>query len=129
MNAVRNRATRFTLLIITGVAIAILVITVTQAEDPSPWDFVPEREEAAMDHSMVFSEAPADVFEVTATCLTCHADVADSFMATSHWTWVSDEAVLPGQTEAIPYGKINAIKWGDTSAWDIEENSFGGTVS
>ncbi len=46
---------------------------------------------------------------VTETCLSCHAGVAEDFMQTSHWTWASDEVVMPGGNEPVPYGKVNAI--------------------
>ncbi|MBN2082911.1 tetrathionate reductase family octaheme c-type cytochrome [bacterium] len=97
--------------LIAAVCAVALVATgqIIRAQDASPWDFVPERTEAAMDHSMVFSELPGDVHAITEMCLGCHGDVADSFMATSHWTWISDEVVLPGGTDPVPYGKINAI--------------------
>jgi len=34
-----------------------------------------------------------------------------------------------GNILPVSDGKLKAIKWGDTSAWDIKENSFGGIVS
>jgi alkylation response protein AidB-like acyl-CoA dehydrogenase len=34
-----------------------------------------------------------------------------------------------GNVLPVTDGKLEAVKWGDTSAWDIKENSFGGIVS
>jgi hypothetical protein len=34
-----------------------------------------------------------------------------------------------GNILPVTDGKLAAVKWGDTSAWDIRENSFGGMVS
>jgi octaheme c-type cytochrome (tetrathionate reductase family) len=80
----------------------------TRAQDASPWDFIPERGEP-VDHSTIFTDPFDDPHAVTEACLMCHPDVAEHFMQTSHWTWVSDEIVLPGGTEPEPFGKINSI--------------------
>ena len=34
-----------------------------------------------------------------------------------------------GNVLPVTDGKLEAVKWGDTSVWDIKENSFGGLVS
>ena len=46
--------------------------------------------------------------EVTENCLSCHQDAAQSVMKTTHWTWLSAEAVkIPGHEKPVQIGKRN----------------------
>ncbi|RKZ13427.1 cytochrome C [bacterium] len=45
--------------------------------------------------------------EVTAACIECHAQAAQDFMHTAHWTWAGDHAERDGQSVAI--GKKNLL--------------------
>ena len=45
--------------------------------------------------------------EVTAACIECHADAAEDFMHSAHWTWAGDHATRNGEEIAI--GKKNLI--------------------
>jgi len=96
------------------IVIAVVVVTAMLAsmamtqEPTSPWDFVPAKTEGT-DHSFVMTDPFETPQEVTDTCLMCHPDVADHFMQTTHWTWISDVAILPGSDEPVPFGKLNSI--------------------
>ena len=98
--------------LLAGVSLFNLALTQEPAVAEAPvspaWDLVPERTEGE-DHSYIFTDPFETPQEVTEMCLMCHPDVAEHFMATSHWTWVSDEVVLPGGTEPVPFGKVNSI--------------------
>lgn len=61
---------------------------------------------SATDHSE-FIEGPFNSGpEVTETCLECHEDAATEVMATSHWTWDSEQ-IIDGKK--VKRGKINVM--------------------
>ena len=61
---------------------------------------------AAEDHSGYFGGTLDSGPEVTKACLGCHEDAAKQVMATSHWTW-STEQKIGGKT--VQRGKVNAL--------------------
>lgn len=61
---------------------------------------------AAEDHSGYFEGTLDSGPEVTKACLGCHEDAAKQVMATSHWTW-STEQTIGGKK--VQRGKINAL--------------------
>ena len=71
----------------------------------------------------IFQEKGADSEDQQASLIKSNTECA--FLAGK----VQSAKFFIGNILPITDGKINAIKWGDTSAWDIKENSFGGTVS
>jgi octaheme c-type cytochrome (tetrathionate reductase family) len=99
-----------------GLGVTLIIITLpiiffapTRTEaTPNPWDQVPKRNPPTSHQNLIkgtFSSGP----EVTALCLTCHADAAHEVSLTSHWTWRSDPQVEQGQTEAVSVGKANLL--------------------
>ena len=58
------------------------------------------------DHHDIVAGPFASGQDVTRACLGCHPRAAGEVMATSHWTWISDEASAPGLAQPLPVGKI-----------------------
>lgn len=53
--------------------------------------------------------AAGDGAAVTKQCLSCHPDSAHEVMATSHWTWLGQEVIVPGHNQPQRIGKLNLI--------------------
>ena len=61
---------------------------------------------ATTDHSEFFEGTLDTGPDVTKACLGCHEDAAKDVMATSHWTW-STEQMIGGKK--VQRGKVNAL--------------------
>lgn len=62
------------------------------------------------DHAAVVTGPFKTPQSVTRACLECHETAASDFMKTSHWTWLSDEVLIPGRgKKKIRIGKRNLI--------------------
>ena len=64
---------------------------------------------AHTDHGVLIQGPLSSPQDVTRSCLACHPLAAEQVMASSHWTWESDTARLPGATQTSPIGKKNII--------------------
>ncbi len=94
--------------------LAALSLAVFQARAGEPAERRDPRERLPkplphLDHSAFFQQPFADGPAVTRACLECHQSAAREVMATSHWTWLGPETVLPGRTEPVRIGKRNSI--------------------
>ena len=76
--------------------------------EPPAMPLVPEHPDP-VDHSGLFTEPFTTPQDVTAACLTCHPESGEEMLHTSHWTWLSDEARLPGSDTLVSIGKRNMI--------------------
>lgn len=79
--------------------------------DPSdPWRSI-KTHRAHTDHTGLINGTfeAGDGRAVTRVCLTCHADAAEHFMATSHWTWEGQLVHVPGHENPQRIGKKNLI--------------------
>jgi octaheme c-type cytochrome (tetrathionate reductase family) len=61
------------------------------------------------DHSALLTGPFLDGPSVTRACLQCHPQSAAEVMATSHWTWLGQEVVVPGHDHPLRIGKANLI--------------------
>lgn len=77
--------------------IAVLVVMLAGFSSPAL---------AAEDHSGYFDGTLNSGPEVTKACLECHEDAATQVMATSHWTWSTEQTIAGKQTNR---GKVNAL--------------------
>ena len=61
---------------------------------------------ATTDHSGYFEGTLDNGPDVTKACLECHEDAAKEIMATSHWTWSTEQNIGGKQ---VKRGKVNAL--------------------
>jgi len=91
------------------IALPILVFTRPEtASAASPWDNVPKRDPAVSHANLISGELKTGP-EVTAKCLTCHAESAHEVTQTAHWTWKGDPIFDPSRNEEIAIGKVNLL--------------------
>ena len=60
-----------------------------------------------LDHSAYFKDSIDSPQKVTRMCIKCHTNSAKELMQTSHWTWISGDAVRNGKS--ILLGKRNQV--------------------
>lgn len=91
------------------IALPILVFTRPEAVSAaSPWDNVPKRNPAVSHANLISGEFKTGQ-EVTAKCLTCHAEAAHEVTQTTHWTWKSKPSYDPVRGEELAIGKANLL--------------------
>ena len=99
-------------LLVLGVALLALVGCAKpagqRAASTTPWDYVPQHP-IHTDHSHIVNGDFKTGQDVTRACLECHADSAQEFMHTTHWTWESDAVTVPWRNEPVTIGKANQI--------------------
>ena len=79
-----------------------------EAASSDPWTFLPKRP-VHTDHSSIVQGPFATGQDVTRACLECHADAAEDFMHTTHWTWESEPFDVAWRDEPVTVGKANQI--------------------
>ena len=106
------RSPGFVLAAVISVSLALVVVLVQLQQQPAPEFDNPRaamlRPAAHVSHQTFyggreFTTGP----EVTAACIECHAESAQEFMHSAHWTWAGDHAVRDGEEIAI--GKKNLL--------------------
>jgi octaheme c-type cytochrome (tetrathionate reductase family) len=78
------------------------------ASGGDPWARVPAPPPHTA-HADLIRDPLADGPAVTRECLRCHPDAAREVMATVHWTWLGEPAVIPGHAEPVRIGKRNLV--------------------
>jgi octaheme c-type cytochrome (tetrathionate reductase family) len=78
------------------------------AAGDDPWSKLPQHP-VAVDHTDIIKGEFKTGQDVTRACLECHAEAAQDFMMTTHWTWESREFDVPWRDAAVTIGKINQI--------------------
>ncbi len=99
-----------------GLAATLLIIAVPlaafaprragPADNPRPG--VPARPNPT-DHTYLIQGPFAAGEDVTRACLPCHPDSAQEVMATSHWTWTSQEVEVAWRGGPVSTGKANLL--------------------
>jgi octaheme c-type cytochrome (tetrathionate reductase family) len=99
-----------TIVLLTGLALGATLNfgRVDRADREAPWSRMPKRP-APTDHTHLIQGPFEDGPSVTKACLECHPDAARHVMATSHWTWLGQEARVPGHPVPVRVGKKNLI--------------------
>ena len=97
------------IVIVTVVGLAVALVELQKPRAPElddPWSQLPEVA-AHVDHSTFFDTDFADGPAVTQACMECHADAAQDFLHTAHWTWAGDHVETADGTQEI--GKKNLL--------------------
>lgn len=102
------------LLLISSVALLVLAACVAVTRPPGsvttidPRSFLPKRP-VHTDHSHIVQGPFESGQDVTRACLQCHAQAAEDFMHTTHWTWESQPVEVAWRDEPVTVGKANQI--------------------
>ena len=96
-----------------GISMLILVPVLyflPRANQPAsnPADYLPI-DPVHVDHKDIVKGEFKTGQDVTRACLDCHEDAATQLMATTHWTWESQEFNVPWRDTPVTIGKINQI--------------------
>lgn len=103
-----KRIALFYSLITLALATSAAVMTGCGSGNADPWDAVTPATPYT-DHSALIEGAIATGPAATGVCLKCHPEAAAEVMATSHWTWLGPETMIPGHEEPVRIGKRNLI--------------------
>ncbi len=93
-------------LIVVGTILLLATPNTDAAADP--WANVPVRNPGT-DHSDLINTEFESGPEVTAFCLTCHADASHEVMQTTHWTWQAPPVEVSWREELVSIGKANTL--------------------
>lgn len=98
------------LLAIFIVVLVPILYFLPRADKPSsnPAEYLPVKP-VHVDHRDIVKGDFKTGQDVTRACLECHADAATQVMATTHWTWESQEFDVPWRDEPVTIGKANQI--------------------